>query len=62
MTVDDIGPSLRRAVVKVTKATREHAPANGTAATGAADQWSTPEHEPVPAAAAAGSDDLNPPF
>ena len=30
MTVDDIGPSLRRAVAKVTKATREHAPANGT--------------------------------
>ena len=28
MTVDDIGPSLRRAVAKVTKATREHAPAN----------------------------------
>ena len=30
MTVDDLGPSLRRAVAKVTKATREHAPANGT--------------------------------
>jgi single-strand DNA-binding protein len=62
MTVDDIGPSLRRAVVKVTKATREHAPANGEAT--AADQWSTPAAEPerVPAAAAAGSDDLNPPF
>ena len=29
MTVDDIGPSLRRAVAKVTKATREHATANG---------------------------------
>ena len=29
MTVDDIGPSLRRAVAKVTKATREHAPASG---------------------------------
>jgi single-strand DNA-binding protein len=61
MTVDDIGPSLRRAVVKVTKATREHAAANGSGA--AADQWSTPAAEPerVPAAAAAGSDD-EPPF
>jgi single-strand DNA-binding protein len=62
MTVDDIGPSLRRAVAKVTKATREHAPANGNGA--AADQWSTSaaKPEPVPAGAAAGSDDLNPPF
>jgi single-strand DNA-binding protein len=61
MTVDDIGPSLRRAVAKVTKATREHAPANGDGT--AADQWSTPAAEPerVPAAAAAGSDD-EPPF
>ena len=62
MTVDDIGPSLRRAVAKVTKASREHAPANGTGA--AADQWSTPAAagpERVPAAAAAGSDD-EPPF
>ena len=62
MTVDDIGPSLRRAVAKVTKATREHAAANGTGPA-AADQWSTPAAEPerVPAAAAAGSDD-EPPF
>ncbi len=61
MTVDDIGPSLRRAVVKVTKATREHAPANGAGP--GADQSSTPaaEPEPVPAAAAAASDD-EPPF
>jgi single-strand DNA-binding protein len=59
MTVDDIGASLRRAVVKVTKATREHAPAGGNDA--ADDQWSTPASEPVPAAAAAGSDD-EPPF
>jgi single-strand DNA-binding protein len=59
MTVDDIGPSLRRAVVKVTKATREHAPANGTAP--AADQWSTPAPAAVPAAVGAGSDD-EPPF
>ena len=64
MTVDDIGPSLRRAVAKVTKATREHAAANGTGASGgAADQWSTRAAEPVPAGTgAAGSDDLNPPF
>jgi single-strand DNA-binding protein len=63
MTVDDIGPSLRRAVAKVTKATREHAAANGTAAAPAADQWSTPAAEPerVPAAAGSGSDD-EPPF
>ena len=58
MTVDDIGPSLRRAVAKVTKATREHAPANGDGNGAAEDQWSTP----APAAAPAGSDDLNPPF
>ena len=58
MTVDDIGPSLRRAVVKVTKATREH-PANGTGT--AADQWSAPASGPVPAAGGAGSDD-EPPF
>ena len=63
MTVDDIGPSLRRAVAKVTKATRERAPANGTGA--AADQWSAPaaKPEPVPAGAvAAGPADEEPPF
>ena len=62
MTVDDIGASLRRAVVKVTKATREHAPANGDSPAPAADAWAadTPAAEPVPAAA--GADDLNPPF
>ncbi len=32
MTVDDIGPSLRRNVVKVTKVTREHANAAATTA------------------------------
>jgi single-strand DNA-binding protein len=60
MTVDDIGPSLRRAVVKVTKCAREHATANGAAP--ADDRWSAPAAEPdrVPAAAA-GSDD-EPPF
>jgi single-strand DNA-binding protein len=65
MTVDDIGPSLRRAVVKVTKATREHGPVDGTAASGdpAADPWSTPAPtDPVPAGTAAGAGDLNPPF
>jgi len=64
MTVDDIGPSLRRAIAKVTKATREHATANAAGANGTgadADQWSTPAPEPVPAAAVAGSDD-EPPF
>ncbi len=60
MTVDDLGPSLRRAVVKVTKATREHAPTDSTGQAGAADQWSTPSPEPVPAAA--GSADDAPPF
>ena len=62
MTVDDLGPSLRRAVAKVTKATREHAPAaNGTGPATTADQWSAPAVGPVPAAAAAGSAD-EPPF
>jgi single-strand DNA-binding protein len=63
MTVDDIGPSLRRAVAKVTKAAREHAPANGDK-TAPADQWSTPAAEPdrVPAAAAARYADDEPPF
>ncbi len=62
MTVDDIGPSLRRAVAKVTKATREHAAANGTAAAPAADQWSTPAPAAAaPAAAGAGFSD-EPPF
>ena len=53
MTVDDIGPSLRRAVAKVTKATREHAPANGDGAT--ADQWSTPAPVTATPAAASGA-------
>jgi len=62
LTVDDLGPSLRRATVKVTKTTREHAPASTDA--GADDQWSTPatEREPVPAAATAGAGDDQPPF
>jgi single-strand DNA-binding protein len=64
MTVDDIGASLRRATVKVTKTTREHAadPANGNAAA-ADDPWSTSASaDPPPAGGAAGPDDLNPPF
>jgi single-strand DNA-binding protein len=52
LTVDDIGPSLRRAAAKVTKVTREHAPADGparvpaTAAAGTAngtDLWESDE-------------------
>ncbi len=57
MTVDDIGPSLRRNVAKVTKVTREHAngtgrPADGpgvpatapaAAASTAADPWASDE-------------------
>ena len=64
LTVDDIGPSLRRALVKVTKATRERA--SGPAATTPApspgpDTWTTPAPPPVPASAADPSDD-EPPF
>ena len=52
MTVDDLGPSLRRALAKVTKATREHPNGNGAAPGQAADQWATPgPATPVPAAA-----------
>ena len=52
LTVDDIGPSLRRSVAKVTKVTREHPAADATAAP-AADEWS--------ASASASSGDM-PPF
>jgi single-strand DNA-binding protein len=51
MTVDDLGPSLRRAIAKVTKATREHADPGGKPP---ADRWAA-----VPADA--GSQD-EPPF
>jgi single-strand DNA-binding protein len=61
MTVDDIGPSLRRAVAKVTKATREHTPANGDG-TAPADQWSTPASEPTAVPAEATGSDDEPPF
>jgi single-strand DNA-binding protein len=63
LTVDDIGPSLRRALVKVTKATRERA--NGTAALATPapspdpDTWTNPAPAPVPAA---GPADDEPPF
>ena len=49
MTVDDIGPSLRRNVAKITKVTREHDTAAAAAAGAqpqaaqAGDQWSTPQ-------------------
>ena len=63
LTVDDIGPSLRRALVKVTKATRERANGTAPAPSPSPDTWTTPAPPPVPAGAAAGSDDdLNPPF
>jgi single-strand DNA-binding protein len=62
LTVDDIGPSLRRAMVKVTKATRERA--NGTTAPATTapspDTWTTPAPSPVPATA--GPADDEPPF
>ena len=60
MTVDDIGPSLRRTIAKVTKVTREHAP-NGRAAPaggtprradGSADTWTTAPPEPATAGTA----------
>jgi len=60
MTVDDLGPSLRRATVKVTKTTREHAPAPDTT-TPASDPWAA-DHTPVPAGAAAGPAGDEPPF
>jgi single-strand DNA-binding protein len=55
LTVDDIGPSLRRASAKVTKVTREHAPtpaaptpAHAAAADPAgADPWSIPAPAPA---------------
>jgi single-strand DNA-binding protein len=72
MTVDDLGPSLRRAIVKVTKAIREHPAAGETpgaaaydasgpapAPATAADQWSTPAPAPVPGAGQAADE---PPF
>ena len=60
LTVDDIGPSLRRAVVKVTKATREHAPATGTRPA-PDDRWGTGSADPAPATTTAAADD-EPPF
>jgi len=52
MTVDDLGPSLRRALAKVTKAIREHPNGNGAAPAQAADSWATPAPAtPVSAAA-----------
>ncbi len=48
MQVDDLGPSLRRATAKVIRTTREHAPADGTAAP-ADGQWSAPAAPMAPA-------------
>jgi len=63
LTVDDIGPSLRRALVKVTRATRERATGTAAPATTAPsaepDTWTTPAPAPVPAA---GPADDEPPF
>jgi single-strand DNA-binding protein len=53
MTVDDIGPSLRRNVAKVTKVTREHA--NGNGRPDAAPGWS-----PAAAPAAASTTTADP--
>jgi single-strand DNA-binding protein len=46
MTVDDIGPSLRRATAKVTKTTREHATPNGTPPPDPFDNGPAPADEP----------------
>ena len=56
MTVEDVGPSLRRAVAKVTKATRDHAAATplATASPDAAGNGQHPTPAPVTVPAAAG--------
>lgn len=60
MTVDDLGPSLRRATAKVVKTTREHAPTdttgngNGPTAPPANDPWATHTRTENPAAPAGG--------
>jgi single-strand DNA-binding protein len=50
LTVDDIGPSLRRASAKVTKVIREHAPAAApvpaAAGSNGADPWDVPAPAP----------------
>jgi single-strand DNA-binding protein len=63
MTAEDVGPSLRRAVAKVTKATREHAPTDATLAAGNG-QHATPAPAAVPAATgeSAGPVGDEPPF
>jgi single-strand DNA-binding protein len=55
MTVDDIGPSLRRATARPVKTTREHTQPGGTPLT---DPWAT--GQPAPAGDGGFSDD--PPF
>jgi single-strand DNA-binding protein len=60
LTVDDIGPSLRRATVKVTKTTRDHATGSTTPPV-ADDPWAPPATTArAPAGAGGFSDD--PPF
>ena len=54
MTVDDLGPSLRRAIAKVTKATREHANGNTTASTAAGNGHQAAAMTQQPAQATAG--------
>jgi len=63
MTVEDAGPSLRRAIAKVTKATREHAPDADTQHP-ASGQQATPAPVTVPAAAGEPASSLpdEPPF
>ncbi|WP_395110581.1 single-stranded DNA-binding protein [Actinomadura sp. SCN-SB] len=67
LTVDDIGPSLRRATARVVKTTRERASAENGAATSPAsdDPWSLPHREPAPEPAptpATSGADHSPPF
>jgi single-strand DNA-binding protein len=64
MTVDDLGPSLRRAIAKVTKTTREHPGADGMSApAGNGHQVAAAVAEPAPAAAGQSPQwDSEPPF
>ena len=63
MTVDDLGPSLRRAIAKVTKATREHANTT-TAAAGNGHQVAAMTPQPAQVTAGGGASSLpdEPPF
>ena len=59
MTVDDIGPSLRRATARPVKTTRER-PQSQTAAP--ADPWATTTRTPTPTPAPTGGYPAEPPF